>query len=222
MRFEIGVGLGKMPAPEKAVVGGERRGVRAFEDEVFFRVDERLLAAGVAAPKQKDEMLLLLAQNLNDAVREPAPAAVCVGICLMLAHGERRVHEEHALVRPLGEIARPGRVEAQVAFELLEDIFERRRFFNAFLHRKAQPVRLPRLVVGVLPQQHRLDLLKRREAEAVIEVVHIGVDDIVRILVLQKFADLLIALIREEGSERLLPIAEVDHGCASTPSRMRR
>ena len=59
--FEIGVGLGKMFASEKAVVGGEGRGVRAFEDEVFLRIDERLLAAGVAAPEEKDEMFLLLA-----------------------------------------------------------------------------------------------------------------------------------------------------------------
>lgn len=61
----------------------------------------------------------------------------------MFAHGERRVHEEHALVRPLGKIARFGRVVSQIAFELFEDIFERRRFFDALLHRKAQPVRLP-------------------------------------------------------------------------------
>ena len=33
----------------------------AFEDEMFLRVDERLLAAGVAAPEEKDEMFLLLA-----------------------------------------------------------------------------------------------------------------------------------------------------------------
>ena len=98
--------------------------MRAFEDEVFLRIDERLLAAGVAAPKQKDQMFLLFAQNLDDAVRKPAPAAVCVGVRLMFAHGERRVHEEHALVRPFCKIARFGRVVSQIAFELFKDIFE--------------------------------------------------------------------------------------------------
>ena len=47
------IGFGKMFAPEKAVVRGQRARVRTFKDEVTVCVDKFFLAASVATPKYK-------------------------------------------------------------------------------------------------------------------------------------------------------------------------
>ena len=193
--------------------------MRAFEHEVSARVDERLFRAGVGAPKDEHDVLPPLADDADDVVGKPRPAAVFVRIGLVRAHGQGRVQQQHALFGPLGKIARAWQGAAQLVVQFFEDIYERRGHGHALLHRKAQPVRLPLVVVGVLPQDHRLHLRERGQLEAVVDVVHVGVDDVVRILALQKFADLFIIFVLEEGRERLVPAAaQRDHAPASAAS----
>jgi hypothetical protein len=60
---------------------------------------------------------------------------------------------------PCGAGRRRGR------FQLLVDVHQRRRHAHPFGHREAQPVRLPRPVIGVLPEDHHLDRLERGQLE---------------------------------------------------------
>ena len=78
VRDKIFVGLGKVAASEKTLIGRERGRVRAFEDEVFFGIDELFFAPRIAAPEQKDEMFFFFAQERDDGIGEPAPTAAGV------------------------------------------------------------------------------------------------------------------------------------------------
>ena len=183
----------------------------AFQNEVFARVDERFFAAGIPAPEQKDEVFLVLAQKGDDGVGKPAPAAVCVRICLMRAHRERRVHQQDALFCPFREIARLHDGTAQIVVQFLHHVFQRRGLRNAVMNGETKAVCLSFVVVGVLPQKHRFHVCIGRIAKAVEDVVHIGVDDMMTVLLNEKGTDFLIALVLEERGERLFPIAEIDH-----------
>ncbi|MNV76385.1 hypothetical protein D3C71_1697320 [compost metagenome] len=60
-----------------------------------------------------------------------------------------------------------GRVDVQVALELLEDVLQRRRHRHARLHREAQTVGLAWAMVGVLADDHHLDPLQRRRIQRI-------------------------------------------------------
>ena len=62
-------------------------------------------------------------------------------------------------MRPAFEVAVRGRIDAEVVVKFLEDVDERRGRLDSHGHREAQPVRLARIVVGVLPDDDRLDLV---------------------------------------------------------------
>ena len=126
--------------------------MRALQYEVLVSVDERLFRARVPAPEDKHDVLFFIAYQLDDAVGEPRPAAVLVRVGAVRAHGQRGVEEQNALLCPLGQVARFGDFAPDVVAQFLKDVDERRGRLNALLHRKAQSVRLPHVVVGVLPQ----------------------------------------------------------------------
>ena len=62
VRFEKRIAFGEVLAAEKAIVRRQRRGMHAFEHKVLRCGDELLFAAGIAAPEQKDDRLLMLVQ----------------------------------------------------------------------------------------------------------------------------------------------------------------
>ena len=73
-------------------------------------------------------------------------------------------------------------------------------------------MRLSFVVVGVLSEDDGLDVCKGRQFETIVNVVHIGVDDVMRIFVFEKFAYLFVIFAFEQGRERLVPAAaEFDH-----------
>ena len=92
MLFQIGVGFGKMAAAEKAVESGKRGRVRAFQNQMLVRIDERLFAPRISAPENKDDVFLFFGNQLNYAVRKKGPAAFGMGIRPMGAHREGSVH----------------------------------------------------------------------------------------------------------------------------------
>ena len=77
---------------------------------------------------------------------------------------------------------------------------------NAVGYRKAKSVRLPFVVIGVLPQEHDLHFFVRRKAETVENVVHVGVDYARRIFGFEKRTDLLVTFVRKERREGGFPI----------------
>ena len=86
---------------------------------------------------------------------------------LMGAHGEGGVEQQHALPGPSREVARLWHRRAEVIANLLEYVLQRRRKRHTIVHGEAQPVGLPRLMLGVLPYYHHLNLVERTEIEGV-------------------------------------------------------
>ena len=79
VRFEKRIAFGEVLAAEKAIVRRQRRGMHAFEHKVLRCSDEFLFAAGIAAPEQKDDRLLMLVQLFDYMVGEGRPAEVFYG-----------------------------------------------------------------------------------------------------------------------------------------------
>ena len=63
--------------------------------------------------------------------------------------------------RPALQTSRTGNRLPQIVLYLFENIYQRRRERNSVHHRKAKSVILPRLVIGILPQNDYLYLFKR-------------------------------------------------------------
>ena len=128
-------------------------------------VDKRALFLGVGAPQHKDEMLLTLVQFPDHSIGEPFPTAASVRSGLMSPHGQNRVDQQNTLIGPALQSARRGKRLAQIALDLSEYVDQRRRERHAVEHREAQPVILPGLVIGVLPDDNRPDAVERATVE---------------------------------------------------------
>ncbi|MNM61961.1 hypothetical protein D3C81_732740 [compost metagenome] len=90
-----------------------------------------------------------------------------MGAHLALLDGQRGVEQQHALLGPVLQAAVVGRVDVQVALELLEDVLQRRRHRHARLHREAQAMGLAGAVIGVLADDHHLHLVQRRRVQRI-------------------------------------------------------
>ena len=116
-------------------------------------------------------MLAAFGKRADDCVGEHLPALVLVASRAMGSDGQRRIEKKHALISPLEEI---GHVA-----ELLRDVDKRRRRRDFGWHVEREPLRLPRLVVWVLPEYHDLDLVERRAVERVEYLSRRRIDDAV-------------------------------------------
>lgn len=73
--FQPFVATGEMVVSEpSATVGGEGRRVDGLKNEVLLPVDETLLVARIAAPKQEDNMWAFTGDGLDDGIRELLPS----------------------------------------------------------------------------------------------------------------------------------------------------
>ena len=138
-----------------------------FEDEVSVRVDEGAFPLGVGAPEEEYEVLFFVGEVADDGVGEGFPAFVLMGACLVGAHGEGGVEEEDALVGPAFQIARCGDGNAEVVFNLFEDVLEGGRLLDAFRDGERKPVRLSRTVVRVLPEDDDFGVVHAAMVEGV-------------------------------------------------------
>ncbi|MNM89882.1 hypothetical protein D3C81_1021240 [compost metagenome] len=93
----------------------------------------------------------------------PAPALMRAGLALF--HGQHRVEQQHALLRPGNQIPVVRTRNAQVGFDLFIDVEQRWRHRHARRHRETQAMRLALAVIRVLAQDHHLHLLERRGVE---------------------------------------------------------
>src|SRR3546814_13980083 len=69
-----GVGLRKMPAPQKAVMRRKGGGVRRLKHQMPRAVHKLRLALRIAAPQQEHDRLVLLIDQPDDGVGELLPA----------------------------------------------------------------------------------------------------------------------------------------------------
>ncbi len=182
MLLQIVVAQGEVVAAEEPVVGREGRRMRTFEHAVFAPIDEHLLVAGVASPKQEDDVRTIGGKRLDGSVGECLPTLACMTVGHASLHGERSVEQQDALVGPCAEVAAVGQGRgtshrpwigtrhhhgrlSELAHQFLVDVEQRRREGNARLHREAQAMSLPRFVIGILSEDDNLHLVERRAVE---------------------------------------------------------
>ena len=121
-------------AGAKEGAAGQGRGMRRFQHQVFAAIDEHFLLASEAAPEHKNQAFPLIGQAADDGIREGLPADFLVRPRLIAFYREHGVEQEHALFRPVGQVAVAGDGNAQVFFQFLVDILQRWRDADATGH----------------------------------------------------------------------------------------
>ena len=133
---------------------------------VFAAVYHCRFADGITAPEEEYEPLSLLRERTDGGIGELLPPVVLVRAGGMGAHRERGVEQQHPLVCPTAEVSTGGGDgKTEVVVYLLDDIDQRWRHTHTVGDREAQSLRLPRLVVGVLPKDDDFHLVERRAVE---------------------------------------------------------
>src|SRR5215467_13219170 len=113
-----------MPATAESTVRRQRRGMRRLQDQMPRWVDEGRLLLGIAPPQHEHDRLGLGVHLSNDPIGESLPAAIAMRSGTAHLHSQHTVEQQHALLRPMFEEAVPGRLYADVALKLLEDVDE--------------------------------------------------------------------------------------------------
>ena len=91
----------------------------------------------------------------------------------MGSHGEHGIQKQNALPRPRikdPSFRGPAVLYPKIVLKFPEDIHKRRRLGDARLHTESESVRLPRLVIRILPQYHHFDIVIVREPERVVDI----------------------------------------------------
>ena len=215
-------------AAEEAAMRRQRARVRRTEDQMLRAVDAGAFRLGVAAPENEGDRLLPRVQRLDDAVRERLPPLPLVRVRLPAAHGQHRVEEQHALLRPRSQVAVVRNRRADVVPQFFENILQRRRCRHPRLHREAEAVRLPRPVIRVLPEDDDLHCLVRRRMQRIENIVRSRVDRLRPVFLLEKFpepqivrqleliADLPLPIVAQNAHPPLPPIPNKP-ACPSNP-----
>ena len=155
-------------------------------DQSFFRL-------GIVAPQQEYHRLFPLIQQADHIICELLPALSPVRIGLTGADGEHSVQKQHTVLGPVGQLSVLSKVvNAHIFLDLFKYIDQRGRRRNSLTHGKAQAVCLIRPVVGILPQDHSLDICIGGVFEGVEDIIHAGVDGLCVIFGQQKLPQLLV------------------------------
>ena len=122
------------------------------------------LALRMATPEQEHQSVTPLVQLLHHAVGKRLPSPARMGMRLSSLYRQHGVQQQHALLGPVLQKAVLRHDKAgNIVHQLLVDVLQRWWNANAGLDRKRQPVRLTWPVVGILPQDHHLHGLERRQ-----------------------------------------------------------
>ena len=71
---------------------------------------------------------------------------------------------------------------------------------------------LTRLVIGILPQDHRFDIFIGCLLKGIKNMIHIRIDDPAAVFILQKLSELLIIFLLKFTFEYFVPtVSEIDH-----------
>ena len=157
MLLQISVCLRKMFAAKKAAIRRQGRRMRRGQHQMTVAVDKRAFLLRMAAPQHKDQMLALLIQLSDDFIGKRLPTEGRMGMRRTGTDSQHRVQQQHALFRPMLQIAVLRNLKTfNIRRQLFINIDQRRRHRNFGLHGKRQTMRLPRTVIRVLPQNHNL------------------------------------------------------------------
>ena len=110
---------------------------------------------------------------------------------LMCPHCQRGVEKQNSLIRPSSQIPTSQRyVKSQVAVYLLDDIHQRRRHLHSLRDTEAESMRLPRLMIRVLSQNHHLHLVERGAVEGGEDVATLRIAGVLGSLLDKEFLEL--------------------------------
>jgi len=126
-------------------------------------------------------------------------------------HGQRCVQKQHPLIRPGFQTAVGRDGDAQIPDQLPEDVLQRWRLGHPSGHGKGQAVGLPRPVVGILPQEHHLGLGVGSALQRFEDLVHIGVDRAVAVLLDQKLPQGQVVFLAKFPRQKLIPVIAQMH-----------
>jgi hypothetical protein len=118
----------------------------------FEAGDARGLLLGMAAPEQEHDGIGAGGDGGHGGVGEGFPALALVRTGLSGLDRQRIVEQEHALLRPVDEMAMGGPGQAEVGAQFLENVDEAGRHLDAGLNRKRQAVGLSGAMIGSCPR----------------------------------------------------------------------
>lgn len=114
------------------------------------------------------------------------PPLVLVTCRLVRANGKGGIQEQYPLCGPMFQVAALRVGLAQVTFQFLENIDQRRRVWQAILYRKTEAIGLSRSVVGILPDDYYFGGVKGRMPEGRKDILPPGVAGIRLVFVAYK------------------------------------
>ena len=131
--------------------------MRRGQHQMTVAVDKRAFLLRMAAPQHKDQMLAFLIQLSDDFIGKRLPTEGRMRMRHTGTDSQHRVQQQHALFRPMLQIAVLRNLKAlNIRRQLFINIDQRRRHCNFRLDGKRQTMRLPRAVIRVLSQNHDL------------------------------------------------------------------
>lgn len=165
MLFQKSICCAEMFTSEKSSMGGEGRGMRGFEDNVFLCINESFLFLGMASPEEENEEIPLVWESFYDCICEYFPSLSRMRHWFSSSDRESRIEQEHALLWPTREVSaeRNRNIEAFIYF--FKYISQGWRNFDSFEYGKSETMSLPWSVVWILSEDDDFDWLKRSHIE---------------------------------------------------------
>ena len=96
--------------------------MHTLQYQVLARIDEVSLAAGITSPKDKHQVLLILAECLDGSIGKLLPAFALMARCLMGTNSQRGIEQQYSLLCPAGQIASSWHRSAEIHLNLLKYI----------------------------------------------------------------------------------------------------
>ena len=127
--------------------------------------DPLCLRLRMAAPENEHAWFIAGRNCCNAGVGDGVPSSLGVAAGLGRLDRQGVIKQQHALPRPFAQIAMIGARHTKVRFQFLVDVHQARRDLHPFGDGKAQPHGLTRTMIGILPQDHDLHLVQRRQFE---------------------------------------------------------
>jgi len=133
--------------------------VGRFQHVVTLRINDAAFLLRMRSPQQKNHALTVRIDGINHPVSKRLPAKPRVRVCFARLNGQYRIQQHYPLRGPaLQKTVLRALKAVDILFKLFIHIKQRGRDGHARQHRKSQAVRLILSVIGILTQNHHLDI----------------------------------------------------------------
>ena len=96
--------------------------MRRRQHPVSVRIDDFRLCSRMIAPQGERQAVVPTVQFEDDPVGKLLPPFASMTACHVSPHSQHRIEQQHALTRPMSEAAVIGRFNAEIRFDLFENI----------------------------------------------------------------------------------------------------